>query len=349
MSKVDIIGKWDLSNNSWYDPYTEEERGKSLSLVSLKSVETDESYNYEYFIFCPGIRLENVSKDSKTVSDKAGDIDKAIKYFSKLDKNIHMKLLLLDNDAPLKEESVFLGNHIESISSNPHINSINVIAHSQGAALAFNSLKYIRKPLALSKTNLFTTAVPFKGTIMASPLYLYPRLEDIIKNKISNEFLVQRLMEGLTKLYESFSSNSHMDYDIAIPGGANSKYDKSFIKNLLSEENISMISKINSYHNIYTKIESDTFKKCLKTGDLTGMVLCLIDDIVFTEKSDGIVPLSSQQALEKLNPEGLKIHQVKSSTNNIFGNVQDAYEVFSIINDEIDETKEKAYYKKLKK
>ena len=349
MSKVDIIGKWDLSNNSWYDPYTEEERGKSLSLVSLKSVETDESYNYEYFIFCPGIRLENVSKDSKTVSDKAGDIDKAIKYFSKLDKNIHMKLLLLDNDAPLKEESIFLGNHIESISSNPHINSINVIAHSQGAALAFNSLKYIRKPLALSKTNLFTTAVPFKGTIMASPLYLYPRLEDIIKNKISNEFLVQRLMEGLTKLYESFSSNSHMDYDIAIPGGANSKYDKSFIKNLLSEENISMISKINSYHNIYTKIESDTFKKCLKTGDLTGMVLCLIDDIVFTEKSDGIVPLSSQQALENLNPEGLKIHQVKSSTHNIFGNVQDAYEVFSIINDEIDETKEKAYYKKLKK
>ena len=184
---------------------------------------------------------------------------------------------------------------------------------------------------------------------MASPLYLYPRLEDIIKNKISNEFLVQRLMEGLTKLYESFSSNSHMDYDIAIPGGANSKYDKSFIKNLLSEENISMISKINSYHNIYTKIESDTFKKCLKTGDLTGMVLCLIDDIVFTEKSDGIVPLSSQQALENLNPEGLKIHQVKSSTHNIFGNVQDAYEVFSIINDEIDETKEKAYYKKLKK
>lgn len=349
MSKVDIIGKWDLSNNSWYDPYTEEERGKSLSLVSLKSVETDESYNYEYFIFCPGIRLENVSKDSKTVSDKAGDIDKAIKYFSKLDKNIHMKLLLLDNDAPLKEESIFLGNHIESISSNPHINSINVIAHSIGAAVAFDSLKSIRKPLALSKTNLFTTAVPFKGTIMASPLYLYPRLEDIIKNKISNEFLIQRLMEGLTKLYESFSSNSHMDYDIAIPGGANSKYDKSFIKNLLSEENISMISKINSYHNIYTKIESDTFKKCLKTGDLTGMVLCLIDDIVFTEKSDGIVPLSSQQALENLNSEGLKIHQVKSSTNNIFGNVQDAYEVFSIINDEIDETKEKAYYKKLKK
>ena len=349
MSKVDIIGKWDLNNNSWYDPYTEEERGKSLSLVSLKNVITGESYNYEYFIFCPGIRLENVSKDSKIVSDKAGNIDKAIKYFGKLDKNIHMKLLLLDNDAPLKEESIFLGNHIESISSNPHINSINVIAHSQGAALAFNSLKYIRKPLALSKTNLFTTAVPFKGTIMASPLYLYPRLEDIIKNKISNEFLVQRLMEGLTKLYESFSSNSHMDYDIAIPGGANSKYDKSFIKNLLSEENISMISKINSYHNIYTKIESDTFKKCLKTGDLTGMVLCLIDDIVFTEKSDGIVPLSSQQALENLNPEGLKIHQVKSSTHNIFGNVQDVNEVFSIINDEIDETKEKAYYKKLKK
>ena len=80
MSKVDIIGKWDLNNNSWYDPYTEEERGKSLSLVSLKNVITGESYNYEYFIFCPGIRLENVSKDSKIVSDKAGNIDKAIKY-----------------------------------------------------------------------------------------------------------------------------------------------------------------------------------------------------------------------------------------------------------------------------
>ena len=167
MSKVDIIGKWDLNNNSWYDPYTEEERGKSLSLVSLKNVITGESYNYEYFIFCPGIRLENVSKDSKIVSDKAGNIDKAIKYFGKLDKNIHMKLLLLDNDAPLKEESIFLGNHIESISSNPHINSINVIAHSKGAPVAFDSLKYIKRPLALSKTNLFTTAVPFKGTIMA--------------------------------------------------------------------------------------------------------------------------------------------------------------------------------------
>ena len=349
MSKIDIVGKWDLNNNNWYDPYTENERGSSLALASLKNVKVNDNYNYEYFIFCPGTRLEDESKDSKTISDGAENIDKAQKFFGKLDKNIQIKLLLLDADAPLKEESIFLGNHIDSISSNPHIKSINIIAHSQGAALAFNSLKYIRKPLALSKTNLFTTAVPFKGTIMASPLYLYPRLEDIIKNKISNEFLVQRLMEGLTKLYESFSSNSHMDYDIAIPGGANSKYDKSFIKNLLSEENISMISKINSYHNIYTKIESDTFKKCLKTGDLTGMVLCLIDDIVFTEKSDGIVPLSSQQALENLNPEGLKIHQVKSSTHNIFGNVQDAYEVFSIINDEIDETKEKAYYKKLKK
>ena len=349
MSKIDIVGKWDLNNNNWYDPYTENERGSSLALASLKNVKVDDNYNYEYFIFCPGTRLEDESKDSKTISDGAENIDKAQKFFGKLDKNIQIKLLLLDADAPLKEESIFFGNHIDSISSNPHIKSINIIAHSQGAALAFNSLKYIRKPLALSKTNLFTTAVPFKGTIMASPLYLYPRLEDIIKNKISNEFLVQRLMEGLTKLYESFSSNSHMDYDIAIPGGANSKYDKSFIKNLLSEENISMISKINSYHNIYTKIESDTFKKCLKTGDLTGMVLCLIDDIVFTEKSDGIVPLSSQQALENLNPEGLKIHQVKSSTHNIFGNVQDAYEVFSIINDEIDETTEKAYYKKLKK
>lgn len=349
MSKIDIVGKWDLNNNNWYDPYTENERGSSLALASLKNVKVDDNYNYEYFIFCPGTRLEDESKDSKTISDGAENIDKAQKFFGKLDKNIQIKLLLLDADAPLKEESIFFGNHIDSISSNPHIKSINIIAHSQGAALAFNSLKYIRKPLALSKTNLFTTAVPFKGTIMASPLYLYPRLEDIIKNKISNEFLVQRLMEGLTKLYESFSSNSHMDYDIAIPGGANSKYDESFIKNLLSEENISMISKINSYHNIYTKIESDTFRKCLKTGDLTGMVLCLIDDIVFTEKSDGIVPLSSQQALENLNPEGLKIHQVKSSTHNIFGNVQDAYEVFSIINDEIDETKEKAYYKKLKK
>ena len=79
------------------------------------------------------------------------------------------------------------------------------------------------------------------------------------------------------------------------------------------------------------------------------MGLCLMDDLIFDEKSDGIVPLSSQQALENLNPEELKIHQVKSSTNNIFGNVQDANEVFSIINDEIDETKEKAYYKKLKK
>lgn len=350
MSKVDIIGKWDLNNNSWYDPYTEEERGKSLSLVSLKNVITDESYNYEYFIFCPGIRLENVSKDSKIVSDKAGNIDKAIKYFGKLDKNIHMKLLLLDNDAPLKEESVFLGNHIESISSNPHINSINVIAHSKGAAVAFDSLKYIKRPLALSKTNLFTTAVPFKGTIMVSPAIFYPKLERIIQNKINNEFLAKEITKAISSVYSGISSNSHMDYDIAIPGGADpDKYDETFIEKLLQKENLDMISKINSYHNIYTGIEEDTFRKCLKAGDFAGMGLCLMDDLIFDEKSDGIVPLSSQQALENLNPEELKIHQVKSSTNNIFGNVQDANEVFSIINDEIDETKEKAYYKKLKK
>lgn len=349
MSKIDIVGKWDLNNNNWYDPYTKEERGRSLSLASLKSVKVDDSYNYEYFIFCPGTRLEDESKDSKTISDGPENIDKAIKFFGKLDKNIQMKLLLLDADAPLKEESIFLGNHIESISSNPHIKSINIIAHSKGAALAFDSLKYIRNPLALEKTNLFTTAVPFKGTIMASPLYLYPRLEEIIKSKISSEILVQKLMEGFAKIYSGISSNSHMDYDIAIPGGASQKYDKSFIENLLSEENINMISKINSYHNIYTGIESDTFRNCLKDGDLTGMGLCLIDDIVFTEKSDGMVPLSSQKALEALNPQGLKLHQIKSSTNNILGNTRTANEVFTIINDEIDEAKEKAYLKKLQK
>ena len=71
----------------------------------------------------------------------------------------------------------------------------------------------------------------------------------------------------------------------------------------------------------------------------------------YTETDENL-DTDAERILEKLNvvnSEGLKIHQVKSSTHNIFGNVQDANEVFSIINDEIDETKEKAYYKKLKK
>ena len=33
MSKIDIVGKWDLNNNNWYDPYTEKKEAAPWLLL----------------------------------------------------------------------------------------------------------------------------------------------------------------------------------------------------------------------------------------------------------------------------------------------------------------------------
>ena len=85
--------------------------------------------------------------------------------------------------------------------------------------MCFYLPNFFTKPITFSKTNIFNVAAPYDGTKMASPLVFYPEVKKVITSKIHNETLANSIYNKLINLYESISSNSHMDYDIAMIGG----------------------------------------------------------------------------------------------------------------------------------
>ena len=315
MGRVKTIAKYNLKKQDWDFNFSEEERGKAFSIASYRRITNNESNKYDYIIFCDGCRLEDHSKDMKTINESKSGIDKIINFFKKSDRNVVVKLVLIDKDAPIDKDSKMLANYITSIAYKQDINSINVIGFSKCGTMVFNMAKYITDENAKRKTNIFTIATPFKGTLMASTKYFYPKIREVINSKIKDEKLSNQLTYSLIKFYESISSNSHMDYDIAIESGIPKskydRYDENFIKNIFSKENIEGINNINYYQNFTTGIDSNTLKESIKTSNFVGIGLCILNEYFMGGKTDGFVPTESQKVVEKyLNNES---YHLKSS------------------------------------
>lgn len=134
-----------------------------------------------------------------------------------------------------------------------------------------------------------------------------------------------------------------MDYDIAIPNGIPSSkfevYDESFIKNIFSDSNTKSIKKIMSFKNIVTGIDNNTLKEAIKTMNFTGIGLCILDDLFFENKSDGMVYTKDQRIVEDIL--NIKSYKLKSSHHDVNSNIRVVNDVLSIVDDTIEESNEK--------
>lgn len=334
MGNIEYLGKWNKELNTWQKA-KDSEYGKSLAMASFDFLDVPAQ---DYFIIIHGSRVENRTKDYNKIKDNELGINKINNFFMKNNQNVNIKLYLLDNDAPLIKDAEFLAHYIDALANKPTTKTINILAHSKGGALAFYTPSFFKNPQSFKKTNIFTSATPFKGTKMATPSILYSQIKEILTSHLKNEFLVNYVYNFIIKAYENTSSNSHMDYDIGLPIKNNidlDNYDFNFINNILNNHNIETINKLNSYHNFVTGFGNQKFYEVCKSGSMTGIGLYIMDDLLFDKLSDGMI-ISSTQTIENFSN-----HTLAHCHHDIFSQPIAMGQILTIVNDTISEQHDK--------
>ncbi len=349
MGKIVTKGKWNLQSENWILNPKEELYGRSFAIAEYDKIINDEKGKTNYILIAQGSRVEDHTKNFKTIKEKEVRIDNVLTYFSKENANYDIQLFLMDADAPIIEDAKLLANYIDSLAVSPNTNSINIVGLSKCSAMSFYVPSFFKSQESFKKTNLFNIAAPYTGTKLASPLIFYPEVKKFITAKIGNNKLSDSIYNKLINFYESISSNSHMDYDIAIPNGIPeekfSVYDKSFIENIFSLKNINSIKSLNNFKNFVTSIDKNTLKEAIKTMNLTGIGLCLLNDLFFEGKSDGMVYTESQRKVEEhldLQSYFIASHHDVNSNTKVFNKILDS------VKDTIEESNEKQLFLKRK-
>ena len=350
MGIIDVKGKWDLEKNTWcYNP-SYADYGRSFALTNYEEIINNPNKGIDYVIFAYGCRVEDCSKDFINIKETMCSANKILDYFKKGKKNVVVQIFLMDADAPIKEDAKLLAGYIDILSAHSKTNSINFIGLSKCGAMSFYIPRYFQKKSSFDKTNIFSVASPFNGTKMASPKILNLEIKKFIISKFGNNKFADAVYEKVISIYEGVSSNSHMDYDIAMLGGIpDSKlhlYDESFIGDMFSNENIAAIKKISTYQNLVTGIDDKTMSEALKTLNFAGIGLCVLDDLFFESQSDGFVTTSSQRVVEQyLDDSGFKSYILTSSHHAVGSNNRVFNEILHIVDDTIDFHNDRAKYR----
>lgn len=303
MGTIEILGKYDLKTNAWYKPNSISNMLTSLSLVSYKPIIKNESNNINYVIVIDGCRLENYSKNPYEISEKKGHIFTILDYFEKSDKNTQVQLLLVDKDAPLSEESIIVAKLIDSLACKDNVSSISIIGTSKGGLIAYNAMKHLKNPQNKNKTSVYAYSAPYKGTILASPLYLRNELSRYINAKLPTYLDCELIVDKIMEVYNRIGSDSHMDYDLCEKGGMPldklDRCDESFLDNIFSKENISSIFKVHIFQNICALANDEVLKESIRKMDTLDIGLCVLNNILLGGSGDGFVPLSSSLSINK--------------------------------------------------
>ncbi len=349
MGKIDVYGKWDLNESKWISP-SAMQYGRSFAVAGYENIINNVAKKVNYIIIANGSRVEDHSKDYREIKEKEVRIDNILSYFGRKNENYAVKLFLMDADAPIIEDAKLFAKYIEYLAKDTNTNSINVIGLSKCAIMSFYTPQFFRNKRTYDMTNIYNVAAPYEGTKLASPLVFYPEIDDFVAGIIPNEELAKHVSNGLVKFYESVSSNSHMDYDIAIPGGIPAEkaavYDANFIKNVFSETNINAIKRLNYFRNILTGIDEKTLKEAIKTGNLVGIGLCLLDKYFFQGKSDGMVYRDSQKKVDSVL--NINSYELKSTHHDVNSNLRAVNELLGIVDETISESDEKkTFYKRI--
>ena len=334
MGTIDIFAKWDLEKNEWVQSSDLKDRGRSFAIASYKRIINDNG-KINYIIIDQGSRVEDHSKDFSTIKETEVRIDNVISHYERCNGNYDIKLFLMDADAPIVEDAKLFANYVDSLVALPNTNSVNIVGLSKCSVMNFYVPRFFKNRETFKKTNVYNIASPYEGTKFASPKIFYPEIKRVFKSDIVCNILVKNV-------YEKKSSNSHMDYDIAIPGGIPDErihlYDENFIKNVFCTDNVEAVKRLNSFKNILTSIDSEVRKEAIITGNLYGIALCLFDKRFFDGKSDGMVYTSSQKKVEDVLD--IKSYSIKSH-HDVNSNIRAFNEVLGIVDDTIDEFDDK--------
>lgn len=337
MGKIDVLAKWDLEKGVWNQKPAFSDYGRSFAIANYDTIINDDG-KIDYIIIAQGSRVEDHSKDSITIKDREVRIDNVLSHYRNCNGNYAIKLFLMDADAPIIEDAKLLASYIDSLASNPMTNSVNVIGLSKCSVMNFYIPSFFRNPNTFNKTNVYNIAAPYDGTKLASPLVFYPEVKKVISSKVHNEKVADLIYRNLINVYEGISSNSHMDYDIAIPSGIPTTkanvYDENFIKEVFRQANVDAIRRLNSFKNMVTGIDDNTLKEAIRTMNFTGIGLCILDDMFFNNQSDGMVYTTSQERVGRYLD--VKSHRLVSSHHDVNSNLRVFNEVLGIVDDTID-------------
>jgi uncharacterized alpha/beta hydrolase family protein len=332
--------KWSKESLKWNKITQPDNESQAFSIVDCKNIQNNDNNLTNLIIVCSGFRIENLSKDNIFINDNINEISTVSNYYQNSAKNILIKLLLLDKEAPLLEQSKLLAKYIDIMSNYNNISSINIIGYSKCGCMALYLPKYFKNPTSFIKTNIYSIAAPFLGTIIASPKALFIELERVIKSTLGDNLLSQKVFLSIKKIYLKYISMSHMDNDISIPGGLYenmlNEYDPNFLANVFQAENVSAIQKVKTFANIYTGINDKTLKEAIKTQNYGGIGLCIINDKLFDKKSDGVVPLASQKAFDVYCPNQ-QTYTLNGAHHAIFSNKRVFNDLLTILDNKIDE------------
>lgn len=337
MVTVKIIGKYNPKTGKLNRKVKEEEKGIALASLTDKVINDEENKNFDYIIYYSGYKLKSVSKDNKTYEKSKVMVDEFKDFYKRQKRNVIIKEIFMDEDAPLEMEAKILAGFVDTISPRDDIQTINLIGHSKAGTMMFSTPKYFKNNQSFKKSNVYTTATPFLGCLVASPKYFYPMIYKTFLSILKVPELAKKVYDATIKFYEN-GSGTHMENDIAIPGGVldkyKDKYDKDYILHLLDIDNVIAIKKVNHYENITTGIEKGNLESALKRGDLTDVGLCILDKYFIPGKSDGFVELNKEEAVDdKLEQDS---YHINATTHNFLKNKEKFGEFITRVEDNLE-------------
>lgn len=350
MGKLNIIGKWNIDKNKWNTTPEEKDYGKSFSYATYDTIINDENNDdINYIIIANGTRLEQHTKNKININDKELLINYVINKLKKENENYEIITIFMDSDAPLIEEAKLFSTFIDTLSIQERTASINIISVSKCGTMSFYTPSFFQNEESFQKTSIHNIAVPYKGTKFASPFIIFNELKSLLNAKLGNNELSKKSYLKLLKIYKEICSNSHMDYDIAQPGGipaeSHHKYDKNYIKNIFSKENIEAIKRIQLFKNYTTQIDEKTFIEALLSLNIKGIGLCFADELLFHGKSDGLTSLHSQKTVEKVLD--IKSEHLKSAHHDVTSIPKVYDKILDEITSSIQNTKQKKNIRQL--
>lgn len=304
MGNVRHVFKWDMKKGLWTEVKEKDTRkGQALSLVDFGNIIHDEKKGINYIIVADGCKLDNHSADGETVDANKSGIANVISYFENRKDNYRIGLWLIDEEAPLVEQSRITASFISQLAEKKYVSTINFIGLSKCGVMALDLTKYLVGSAARTKTRIYSVSAPYKGATVAGPLMFEQEVSQLVKTKLGNTKMSEKIVESVMRYYYGIHSCSHMELDISLPEGVpqgfQKFYDSSFLDNIFSKRNIMGACRVAHFQNICTKIEKDTFKETMRARNYGELGMFVLNDLIYKGNSDGLVDIASQREVEK--------------------------------------------------
>ena len=143
MADIEIIGKWDNKTKKWNPNPSLEDYGRSFAFANYDCKKKDNSIHYIFF--SPGERVEDHSKDFKTISIKENRMDEIIRHYEEKRETYQLKMFLMDADAPIREDAKLFAKYVENICKKKDTKSVTLVGFSKCSVMNCYVPKYFKK------------------------------------------------------------------------------------------------------------------------------------------------------------------------------------------------------------